>query len=79
MRSLNNQFAKVEGHNSLVRDVASHAIISTNDAEFSAYAKRREAEKRNKKMMDDQLKEIESLKSDMLEIKQLLSQLIKGN
>lgn len=79
MRSLNNQFAQVEGHASLIRDVTSHAIISTNDAEFSAHQKRREVEKRNKKMMNDQLNEIESLKSDMLEIKQLLSQLIKGN
>lgn len=75
MRSL-NQFAQVEGHNSLIRDMSSNAIISTNDAEYSTYIKRREAEKKRQKQIADQVEEIECLKTEMLEIKHMLSQLI---
>ena len=75
MRSV-NKYAQVEGHASLIRDMSSNAIISTNESEFSAYQKRREAEKKRHQQITDQLYEIESLKNEMLEIKTLLSQLI---
>ena len=78
MRSV-NKFLKVEGHNALVRDVSSNAIIATNDNEFKAYQKKREIAKRNKQLIEDQLQQIESLKSDVNEIKNMLSQLLKGN
>jgi hypothetical protein len=75
MRRL-NKFAKVEGHNSLVRDLSSHAIVSTNDAEFKAYQTRREIEKKRVQDAEKTVQEIENIKNDMLEIKQMLSQLI---
>ena len=75
MRSL-TQFAQVEGHSSLIRDMSSNAIISTNDSEYSTYVKRREAEKKRQKQIADQVEEIECLKTEMLEIKHMLSQLI---
>lgn len=75
MRSL-NKFAKVEGHTSLIRDMSSNAIVSTNDVEFKAYQTRREIEKRRAQMIEDQVQEIQNIKNDMLEIKQMLSQLI---
>lgn len=75
MRSINH-FAKVEGHSSLVRDMSSNAIISTDDAAYNAYRIRRESERKRQAVIDHQLEEIESLKTEMLEIKQLLSQLI---
>ena len=77
MRSLNN-IVKVEGHASLVRDMSSNAIISTNDSDYEAYRKRRELEKKRQSMIDDHVKEIESIKQDVLEIKQMLSMLISG-
>ena len=61
MRSL-SKFAKVEGHNSLVRDLSSHAIVSTNDAEFKAYQTRREIEKKRAQMIENQVQEIENIK-----------------
>lgn len=76
MRSV--KFAKVKGHDSLVRDMTSHAIISTNDSDYNAYLKRRDLEKKNKKLMDDQAEQISELRSDMQEIKQMLVQIIKG-
>lgn len=77
MRSI-TQFAQVEGHNSLVRDMSSHAIISTDDAGYNAYKSRREMEKKRQAVIDNQIREIESLKNDMLEIKHMLSQILSA-
>lgn len=77
MRSINT-FAKVEGHNSLIRDMSSHAIISTDDADFEAYKSRRAAQIKQKQMLDQQNLEIQSLKSDIQEIKAMLGLLLKG-
>lgn len=77
MRSVTN-IAKVEGHNSLVRDMSSNAIISTNDSEFQSYQKRREAEKKRQQMLDNQAQEIENIKQDMSEIKQMLRLLVSN-
>jgi hypothetical protein len=63
------QFLKVEGNDSLVRDVSSKAIINTNSKEYQNYV-----EKRN--MMAKQKQEIDSLKKDMSEIKEMLATLI---
>ena len=48
MRRVIPQFAKVEGHESFVRDMSSHAIVSTNDDEFTAYQRKRFSEKKTK-------------------------------
>ena len=77
MRSV-TQFAQVEGHSSLVRDMSSHAIISTDDAAYNAYKSRREMEKKRQTVIDNQIREIESLKNDMLEIKNMLSQILSA-
>jgi hypothetical protein len=63
------QFLKVEGNDSLVRDTSSKAIINTNAKEYQNYV-----EKRN--MMAKQKQEIDSLKKDMSEIKEMLATLI---
>lgn len=76
MRSVN--YLKVQGHEGLVRDVSSGAIISTNDNEYNAYKLKRENELKRQKQIEDQVKELNDLKSEMLEIKQMLNILIKG-
>ena len=76
MRSVNQ--LKVQGHEGLVRDIESGAIISNNDTEFAAFALRRDAERKRSKQIQQQVQEINELKNDMLEIKQMLSVLIKG-
>ena len=63
------QFLKVQGNDSLVRDVSSKAIINTNSKEYQNYV-----DKRN--MMAKQKQEIDSLKKDMSEIKEMLATLI---
>ena len=78
MRSVIPQFAKVQGHDSLVRDMSSHAIVSTDDNEYNAYQRKRLLEKKQKQLVEQQAQEIASLKSDMEEIKQMLSQVLRG-
>jgi len=70
-------FLKVSGHENLVRDMASHAIINTNTVEHSAYIKRREAALDEKKELIRLSGELNSIKTDVLEIKQMLNLLIK--
>jgi len=63
------QFLKVQGNDSLVRDVSSKAIINTNSKEYQNYV-----DKRN--MMAKQKQEIDNLKKDISEIKEMLATLI---
>ena len=63
------EYYKVEGNDSLIRDGSSKAIINTNAKEYQNYV-----EKRN--MMAKQKQEIDSLKKDMSEIKEMLATLI---
>ena len=74
MRGVN--YLKVQGHEGLVRDTTSGAIISNNNNEFEVYRQKREVEKNRQDMLNKQIKEIDELKNDMLEIKQMLNILI---
>jgi predicted transcriptional regulator len=76
MRSV--KLLKVQGHEGLVRDTASGAIVSHNENEFAAYKLKREADLKRHKQIEQQVQEINELKNEMLEIKQMLSILIKG-
>ena len=63
---------KVEGFESLVRDTRSNGIINTNQNEYSLYMKRvRDREKQGDEIRNA-VKEINSLKSELREIKDLL-------
>jgi hypothetical protein len=72
-----DQFLKVSGHDDLVRDTSSNAIINTNMAEYEQYMVRRKAKLEEKQLITKQAEEINNLKSDISEIKQMLQMLIK--
>ena len=74
----NVSFLKVEGHENLIRDSHSGAIISTDDAAFNAYMKKRKEDAKKNQLLKQQAEEIQSLKSDMQEIKEMLNVLLKG-
>ena len=61
---------KVEGHSHLVRDEESHAIVNTDIETYRLTMKRRE-------IMKAQRSEINSLRNEVSEIKQLLVQVIE--
>lgn len=70
-------FLKVSGHDDLVRDTSSNAIINTNMAEYEQYMARRKAKLEEKQLITKQAEEINNLKSDISEIKQMLQMLMK--
>jgi len=63
---------KVEGHTSLVRDVSSNAIINTNVTEYSLYMKRIQARHESSDKIRCLVKEINTLKTELREIKKLI-------
>lgn len=73
-----SKILKVEGHESLVRDMSSHAIINNDDEAYEAYRRNRQNMKRQAELIDQQSKEIKTLKNDIQEIKDMLSTLIRG-
>ena len=61
-------YAKVKNDDSLVREVSSSAILSVGNNELSAYKKRKAAASAIQSAVED----INTLKEEMNEIKQLL-------
>ena len=61
-----------------MRDTSSHAIICDNDDEYQAYRRRNDIAKNHAKIVLEQKNQIESLKSEVEEIKQMLIQILKG-
>ena len=72
-----SRFLKVEGHTSLVRDTNSNAIVNTNVSEYQIYMQR----VRNRNKQGDEIrsavKEINTLKAELREIKNLLKEIVK--
>ena len=64
------KYSKVEGHMDLVRDESSSAIINTNVEQYRLVMKRRE-------VMKAQRSEINTLKQEVTEIKDLLKDIIE--
>jgi len=68
---------KVEGYESLVRDVSSNAIVNTNRSEYQLYMARVRAREQQGDEIRSAVKEINNLKSELREIKSLLQEVIK--
>ena len=65
---------KVEGHVGLVRDNISKAVINTNKADFQEYMRRAKARETQRDSLTDAIKEINSLKKELFEIKKLIKE-----
>ncbi len=63
---------KVEGFESLVRDVNTKAIINTNRSEYNNYMKRVKARESNSDTIRGLCKEINTLKRELFDIKKEL-------
>ena len=71
-----SEFLKVEGHNNLVRESDSKAIINTDKNAYHQYMKTMEQKRKQKDQLRDAVREINTLKCEMHEIKSLLLQLV---
>ena len=68
---------KVEGHDSLARDVRSNAIVNTSKNEYQLYMNRIRNREQQSDEIRNTIKEINLLKQELFEIKNLLKEVIK--
>ena len=68
---------KVEGHESLVRDIRSNAIVNTSQSEYTIYMNRIKSREQQGDQIRNTIKEINILKQELFEIKELLKEVIK--
>ena len=69
-------FVNIQNRDGLLRDLSSGAVINTNRTEHENFMAKRTAEKSLKEQIKKNSEEINELKSDISEIKQLLVSLI---
>ena len=72
-----SEYLKVEGHEHLVRDIGSKAIVNTKRIAYMAAVQRSKNAQKAKDELRDATREINILKSEMHEIKSLLLQLVE--
>jgi len=65
---------KVQGHVGLVRDNISKAVINTNKKDYEDYMHRAKARETQRDSLTDAIKEINSLKKELFEIKKLITE-----
>ena len=69
---------QVEGHRSIVRDTNSGAIISTDKRAYMIHVQRIKKEARQSGVdLRNAVRDINNLKQEMIEIKDLLKELVK--
>jgi len=68
---------KVQGHDSLVRDTNSNAIINTNKTEYQLYMNIIKSREKQSDEIRTAVKEINTLKTELQEIKNLLKEVLK--
>ena len=70
-------YIKVEGNTGLVRDADTMAILNTNRADYDNYIRRKETLLSDKEQIAIQAAEINNIKQDLSEIKQMLTALLQ--
>ena len=69
---------KVDGHNNLIRDENTNAILNTNSSDYNNYLSQRAKRKKGGERIDNMENDLKSLKDDINEIKTLLRALSNG-
>ncbi len=70
------EYLQVKDHPDLVRDTQSHAVVNTNMAAYRAAVERSRSAQKSKDELRDAVRDINNLKSEMHEIKNLLLQMM---
>ena len=68
---------RVEGHESLIRDTVSNAVINSSTSEYTIYMARHRARNKQSDELRTACKEINTLKTELREIKELLKGIVK--
>ena len=75
-KKMANGILKVEGHEDLIRDVKTNAIIRTSN-EYAVYMKRTRDREENADKLRGMCSEINNLKKELREIKNLIKKVVK--
>ena len=70
--------AKVQGHTHLVRDLKSQAIINTDSDAYARYMSRKVKSAKKDDEVRDVIRDVNELKNEMREIKDLLIEMKNG-
>ena len=70
---------KVQGFDSLVRDTKTNAIVNTSTSEYTIYMERVKAREKQGDQIRNVVKEINNLKSELREIKDLIKEKLGKN
>ena len=68
--------AKVKGHSHLVRDLKSQAIVNTDSDAYARYMARKAKQSKKDDEMRKVVREVNEIKSEMFEIKDLLKKVL---
>ncbi len=71
-----SNFVKIEGKDSLVRDMATGAIINTSRTDYENYLNKRKTYQKINEEVKKNTDDIQNIKSDILEIKNILIALL---
>lgn len=72
------KYLKVDGHQGLARDIDTKAIVNFDIDGYQNYIKVREIKKREEQRVSNLENQIDTLKGDLNEIKNLLKELVNG-
>jgi len=70
--------AKVKGHSHLIRDLKSQAIINTDSDAYARYMMRKAKQSKKDDEVRDVIRDVNELKNEMREIKDLLVEIKNG-
>ena len=70
-------YLKVEGYTSLIREKNSNAIINTDKNAYTIYMQRVKEARKSNDELKYAVREINSIKAELTEIKDLLGKLVK--
>ena len=73
------KFKRVEGHNNLVRDSRTGAVLNTNKTEIERARKIKQVNEERQQHISSLTQEVKELKRDMSQIKDLLFRLVEDN
>jgi hypothetical protein len=71
------QFLKVDGHNGLVRDMSTGAIINTNKSEYEEYMARKRMAEQREAEISKHSEDINILKNELQDIKSMLLEILQ--
>ena len=72
-------YLKVEGHSNLVRDQQTKAILNTSMKDYNQYMRLKKIKENDNKRIEDLENDINSIKDNLQDIKNLLGELLNGS